>query len=104
MSLSPEVLERLAAMGMELHHLSSDEYDVVVKRPDRPSYKRFKSMMSDPQKRVDALEQLMRDCLVHPTRQEFDAMLDKRPALGDLFGARVLELAGLTAEAEAKKL
>jgi hypothetical protein len=104
MALSPEVLERLSAMNIELHLLSADGVDIVVKRPDRPSYKRFRAMVSDQAKRADAPETLVRDCIVYPTREEFNTLLESKPALGDVFGAKLLDLAGMTAEADAKKL
>jgi hypothetical protein len=106
--IKPEVLSELASKGIELHLLSApgspDNYQVVVRRPNRGEYKRFRAMQSDEKQKPAAVEALLFDVLVYPERPELNRMLDERPALADVFGAKVLELAGLTGEAEGKKL
>lgn len=85
------------------HFISGPEgHEVFVNRPSRAAWKRFVKTQDDSSKRLDALEQLLKDCLVYPDKPGLDAILDSRPALGGLFGARLLELAG-AGETELKK-
>lgn len=102
--IAPEILAKLAESGIELHLLSSGEHHIVVKQPDRATYKRFRSMVADQAKRADAPEALVRDCVVYPDRDGFNALLERHPALGDVFAAKLLDIAGMNSEAEAKKL
>lgn len=80
-----------------------EETIVVLKRPPRAEYKRFRSMLHDDQK-ADALETLGKSCVVYPDAVAFQAMLDERPALAEVVGGRAAEFAGLEGKAEAKKL
>lgn len=67
---------------------------VLLRSPSRPEYKRFRSQLKPKGDNGDILEQLARQVVLYPSRQEFDAMLDRRPALADTVGNRALELAG----------
>lgn len=78
-------------------------HQVFVKRPERKEWKRFSQASEQPGKRMDALEQLLQDCRVWPDKEGLEKMLNKRPALGTLFGSKCLDLAGLVGEAEIKK-
>jgi hypothetical protein len=97
-----EVMARYEGTGA--HLLSASGVDIIVKTPDRGAYKRFRAMLSNDSKRADAPEALLRDCLVYPEPGVFEQILNGAPALGDIFAAKVVELTGLTSEAEAKKL
>lgn len=90
--------------GDELTVLSAGGYDVVVKTPGRAEWGRFKAAQADDRKRVQAAEILFRSCAVHPDAAAVDEMLVKRPGLGDRFALEIMELAGITADVEKKRL
>lgn len=99
-----EKLAELESLHEEGHLLTGPEgHQVFVKRPGRKEWKRFQSGAEQPGKRLDAYEQLLQDCRVYPEKAKLDEMLESRPALGMLFGARVVDLAGMVGEAEVKK-
>lgn len=90
--------------GVELHLLTSGDAAVIIRRPTRHDYARFRKHTADEHFRELALDSLVRSLVVHPDRAGFDAMLNDRPGLCEEFGAPVVELLGLTGKAEAKKL
>jgi hypothetical protein len=102
--IDPQVLADLKAKHGEdsVHPLTTTDgkYTIVVRRPGRAQWKRFRHMIADPAKRADALETLVRDCMLYPDRQAFEAMLEERPALAEVFGDEVGELAGSGLEVE----
>lgn len=102
-----EQLDKLKVEHGEVHLLkaSSDEgeFFVVVKRPTRPQYKRFKSLATDEKRRVDAGEWLVLECLVHPSREDFQIALERHPGLGDSYAEDVLKIAGVGATVDVKK-
>lgn len=75
----------------------------VFRGPTRAEYKRFRAAIHDPRKKADATEMLVRDCVVHPSPEEFDRWCDKKPATPEVCSDAVLTLAGITDEAEAGK-
>lgn len=75
----------------------------VFRSPTRGEYRRFRSSIHDARKRADAGEILVRDCVVHPSLEEFDRWLDKKPGIAEVCSDPVLELAGITDEADAGK-
>ncbi len=95
-------LDDLRAKHGDVAVLSAEGYEVAVKRPGRAEYGKWRKRSGDPATRPEATEVLFRDCCVDPEPAAVGAMLDKRPALGDVFGAECLKLAGLSAEADAK--
>jgi len=102
--IADEKLAELRAQhGPTVEELFAHEQHVYAKRPDRGAYKKFRAKSVNENTRADALEQLTRECIVHPTGADLMALFDAYPALADVFGAKVLESAGLTGEAEAKK-
>jgi hypothetical protein len=51
-------------------------------------------------RRIDAVETLVRDCLLEPSAKEFEEMLEAFPALGMVFGDAVADLAGAALSVE----
>lgn len=78
--------------------------EFLFRRATRGEWKRFRTAIFDERKRADALEQLVRSVIVHPSAEDFDAMLEKFPALGETIGEQVTEVAGGGKADEAKKL
>lgn len=70
----------------------------VFRRPNRGEYARFKAEAKDA-----SFNSILVDTLVHPSREDFAKLCDRYPAIEDELGPVVLELAGLTGEALAKK-
>ena len=75
----------------------------VVRRPTRGEYKLFRRALGGERTKDGAAEQLVMDCIVEPSRDEFLTLLEKRPALCEELAEAVLCLAGLTGEAGAGK-
>ena len=101
---SEDTIQRLKAEHGELYELEVRGYAVLFRPPRRAEYRRFRALALDEQKRAEALERLTRDCVVWPTPEEFDALLERLPALGEVIGAKLVELAGAMEEVEIKKL
>lgn len=80
------------------------ECEVVIKRPPRGEYKRFRAMLFDEEQKAGALETLARSCVVYPEPAEFNKMLDERPALAETVGGKCAEFAGAEGKVDAKKL
>lgn len=71
----------------------------VFRRPNRGEYARLKAEAKD----GGSFNSILVDTLLHPSREDFARLCDRYPALEDELGPVVLELAGLTGEALAKK-
>lgn len=80
------------------------ECEVVIKRPPRGEYKRFRAMLFDEEQKAMALETLARSCVVFPEAADFNKMLDERPALAETIGGKCAEFAGAEGKVDAKKL
>ena len=91
-------------VGVELHEISADGIDVIVRSPSRAEWKRFKAMGADDRRRLDAGETLLWDVLLHPKREILDARFDRAPGLAEVFVAKVLEIAGALTETQHRKL
>ena len=105
MDVLEEILDRLRAEhGDDLHLFEAAGVAVVVRPPLKAEYRRFRAKSSEERTRPDALEELARGCVLHPGRAEFEKILERKPGLADVFGAKLLELAGIVGEADAKKL
>ena len=107
MALDEKVIEELKAKHGSAFHLpfpktaNDDELDIVVKRPPRAEYKRFRSMLFNESLKPEALETLAKACVVYPDGAAFEALSNVRPALAEAVGGKVAELAG-GGETEAK--
>lgn len=102
--LDASLVDRLKAEHGEVYLVRAAGAEVVVRPPRRAEYRRFRALVMDESRRADALERLVRDCTVHPAPEELDDLLERKPALAEVVGAKLLELAGAQEEAEIKKL
>ena len=99
--IDPKIVEELKEKhGANLHIVTAQGVEVVVKVPSKAAYRRFRQSSRDEKRRDDATETLLRDCVVYPDAQTLNSEIEKRPAIVDTFAAEVLELAGLVKEAE----
>lgn len=78
--------------------------EIVIKRPPRGEYKRFRKMLFDDDQKSEALETLARACVVYPESAEFSKLLEERPALAETVGGKAAEFAGAEGKTDAKKL
>lgn len=100
-----QIVEKAKSEHGEVHVLTAEGGEAVIcRRPTRGEYRKFKADRADDAKRIMAVESLFLSCLVHPPPAEFDAVLDRRPALADVFGVKLLELAGFDEKVESGKL
>jgi hypothetical protein len=100
MAIDPKVFEQLKEQNPRAVSLTAGGDTVVVNPPSRAHWRRFKTAARDEKKRGDALEIILRDCLLHPEPHAFEAMIEKRPGLVEVFAEEVLELAGAGLEVE----
>jgi hypothetical protein len=104
-AIEPDVLEKLRAAnpGVELVQLEALGIGFVFKSPPRAEWKRFRAMYNNPAQQADAFEALVFGCLLHPTADDLRRALDRKPALAELFGAKLADAAGISAEVIEKK-
>ena len=100
MPIDPQVFEQLKEKHPRAVSLTAGGDTIAVAPPTRPQWRRFKAAAADERKRPDALELILRDCLLYPDPQAFESMIEKRPALVEVFAEQVLELAGAGLEVE----
>ena len=102
-TIDPKVVEDLRAkFGADVAVLDADGESVVVKRPSRQTYGRFREyIMSDNiSRKASANEVLCVDCIVYPTGLEREAIFDRKPGLVDAFAGELVKMAGGGAEAK----
>jgi hypothetical protein len=104
--LTPEQEAKLkeAHPGAELHRLSNEYAEVVVKVPSFEVYQKFLDQLAEPSAKTHAPRLLLMACLVHPPEAEFRALIQTRPGVVQSFANDLVELAGLKAVTDRKKL
>lgn len=101
--MDDSTIQRLKDEHGEVYILTADDAEVVVRMPSIPEFDRFMASMGDEKKSAKGLKQLVRDVLVHPSREDFDAIVSRRPGIFLSFAKEVAHISGATVEAEAKK-
>lgn len=100
-----KLVEELKTKHGELHELSAPSGEtVIVATPSKATWKRFQSQIHDERRRADAIEGLVRACIVHPANGDVELMLDRRPGLVETFGKVIVELGGAGQEVQKKAL
>lgn len=104
MGVSSETIEALKSKHGEVFEISACGYDFVVRVPTSVECERWQDKAAEDKKKgIRALGQLVRDVLVFPSLDEYDAILSKRPMLSTSLGGEVLKIAGATDDVEVKK-
>lgn len=103
MQIDDSKLSELEAEHGEVFVLTEGGETAVFKRPTRAQYRRFRSERLDDRKASTALETLFSGCLVYPPAKEFDAVIDRKPALPDLFASKLLDVASGAEDPAQKK-
>ena len=105
---TPAQIDKLKAEHGELHAISAGtgdrEVSVLVKTPNRERWTSFKAQAQDPHRKATAMESLVLDCVVHPSREEMSKLLNVRPGLSETFGSEIAKLAGLEELVVTRKL
>jgi hypothetical protein len=81
---------------------SSVPWEVVFRKPKRAEYKMFKSRLRDPRYASDAQEELSQRCVVYPSVDEYEALLEKYPAIPEAASEAFMALVGLEVEPSGK--
>lgn len=101
-------IEALKAKHGKLFELSVGEGEekrtIIVRRPNRPEWKRFKTQARDDLKQDTAGITLLKTVLIEPEATTLDAWLNELPGLEESFAAEVIRLIGATERAEKKVL
>ena len=95
---------KAANPGRDIMLLSAGGYEVVAKAPGTAEMNMFRDLIASEKTKPRATERLLRACVLHPSQEELGAMLEKKPGLVESFGGKLVEEAGITEEAEVKKL
>lgn len=102
MAIGPKILEELKAKHGDVALLTAKSgEEVVVRVPTGAEWDYFLDQREKIAAR--ALKGLLLAVVVHPTAEEARALIGKKPGLAQVFGARVIELAGMEDEAQVKK-
>jgi uncharacterized protein Yka (UPF0111/DUF47 family) len=96
--------EELKEKQTRLFILRYEEHALLVRPMSRGDYKRLFTKLSDPKKSADAMEEVVSVCTFYPSSDGIEEMLDERPGLATTFGDKLLDIAGMSRDADAKKL
>lgn len=102
--LSDEDIKKLEAEHKRVAHLrgKNGEWEVVFRKPSRAEYKRFRASSHNKDMAADAQETLARQCVVYPSREAFDALLEDWPAIPEAASNAFSRLMGLAVEDDSK--
>lgn len=102
--LSKEDVTKLEVEHKRVAHVvgKNGAWEVVLRKPTRPEYKRFRAMATSESQKADAQEVLARSCVVFPAPAAFDALLEEYPAAADACASAMMELVGLHVDESVK--
>lgn len=108
--ITEEELSALETAHKRIGHLKSKECDdkgipaweIVLRKPSRQEYKQFRAQSHNPAQVAEAQEILARKCVVHPSRELFDSMLEDYPAIPEAAGEMFKKLTGLAVAEDVK--
>ena len=102
--LTSEQLAELQKLHGRIEHLkgAGDAWECVFKKPDRGAWKRFRQLASKPDTQSEAQEMLALACVVYPSREAFDSLLNDYPAIPEACAGRLGALAGIALDESSK--
>lgn len=112
MQPDPKLVEELKAKhGDDIHQLGMPkgiDAIVIVRTPTTEMWDRMQDRVLDPKatqavKRA-AARNILIDVLVHPSREELGALLDRKPGLVQTLSNQLLAIAGMEPDAIPEKL
>lgn len=89
--------------GVELFLLSSGSAEVIAK-VGKVEVDMFKDLVMAPATKSRAMERFVRACVIFPSPEEVLTILQRKPALVEKWGDKLLDEAGHAEEVELKKL
>jgi hypothetical protein len=75
----------------------SPHWEVVLRRPSRAEYNRFRTQAMDPARKADAQDVLVRQIAVEPAGEAIGALIDEWPAIPEACGEAIDVLSGMSA-------
>lgn len=97
--LTPEKAAELRQKhGDELKKIKVAGQVFALRGPTSDEYQRFLDRSVDEKKRMQAIDELTRACIVFPDASALDVFFAKKPAAPTALSGHVLELAGITGE------
>ncbi len=97
-------IDALKAKHGEIYELSACGEIVIIRKPSKAAYNKYRTYLFDDERRHTAMETLLTDCVVDPDKESFFAIIDRLPGLAETFGSECARLAGNTKQVEVKKL
>lgn len=101
--LSEAEASKLKTEHGEITAVQTKKGVAAFRSPTRGEYARYNQYLFDEKTRSKAFESLVLQCVVSPSRQTFEAWLDKSPGITQTCLDAVLKLAGVDTEAQTKK-
>ena len=99
-----DIKEKHGKNDVQLMMVKTELGDAVFRTPTPADFDRFAAAKDGPGGMFKAFSLLARATVVYPSKDEFSDWVTKRPGLPANCGSTLLELAGITGQAEAKKL
>ena len=87
----------------KLVEASAYDHTVVLRKPSQAQWTWLRQISFDDKKKPFAAEELFKQCVVWPSREKVQAMLDEYPAIGDNFGNVLVDYLGMNEKARVKK-
>lgn len=91
-----KIVEDLKAKhaGVKMSLLQHQGASIIVRHPTPAIYRKSKAYSRDEKTSADANEQLVRDCLLWPSKEELNAIMQDQPAITDTFASDLVKIAG----------
>jgi hypothetical protein len=102
--LSKEDLQKLETDHKRIAHVvgKNNAWECVFRKPTRAEYKRFRAMAHNSSTLPDAQENLARTCVVFPSPEGFDALLEDYPAIPEAAASEIGEIMGMAVDETVK--
>lgn len=85
----------------------NEKHQVIVRRMKGVEYERFEQAVAragkNPEKHLKTQRQVVLDCLVHPSREDFGRLLQDYPALNVTLSEAIMRMSGAAADDDLKK-
>lgn len=102
--LTKEQIDELEVTHKRVAHLvgKGGTWEIVIRKPTRSEYKQFRANNHNEARVADAQEVLARQCVVYPSKEAFDALLEDWPGIPEAAGKAFRELMGMAVEEDLK--
>ena len=97
-----KVVEEHKSRGLEVHQINVDEYEGIFKRPTSHQVDMYKKAIQKKDLGSDRL--FAKGCLIYPSKEEFDIVIEEYPGLSLNIVNELLEIVKVVAETSRKKL